>query len=511
MKITTALLFVAAVAAAQETPQPIYRVTVVDRTTHAVNYRHRAGETSLDFKGTALMPEARGTARVETKKGYTDIEVRFDKVGKPTQYGPEYLTYVLWAITPEGRPANLGELVIGNGDDARLHVTTELQAFGMIVTAEPYFAVTQPSDVVVMENIVRRDTEGTIQFVEAKYELLPRGVYRYNPTLWERQQVLLDPKIPNAVYQARNALAIAQSAGADKYAADTLEKARREMQNAEAFATRDERRAIQIARQVTQTAEDARLITLKRREEEDLALERARAQEREAQAKATADEEARRRAEADRQRLAAQEEAERAARQKADAEAAQRAAAAQAAQAQAQAAQAQAEAERARLAAEEAKKLRDQAQQERLALRQKLQQQLNSVLETRESARGLIVSMPDVLFDFGKYTLKPEAREKLAKISGIVLANPGLKLEVEGHTDSIGSEQFNQELSEKRAAAVRDYFVAQGLKADDIVTRGFGKTQPVASNDTSQGRQQNRRVEMVVSGAQINPRGEVGQ
>ncbi|HSA62757.1 MAG TPA: hypothetical protein VLE03_11025, partial [Nitrospiraceae bacterium] len=154
---------------------PIYRVTVVERTTKAVNYHHRGGATKIDFQGTPLLPQARGEAKVESKQGYIEIEVEFAELNKPaTTFGPEYLTYVLWAITPEGRTSNLGEVLL-NGTKSKLNVTTDLQSFGMIMTAEPYFAVTQPSDVVVMENIIRKDTRGAIEEVDAKYELLQRG------------------------------------------------------------------------------------------------------------------------------------------------------------------------------------------------------------------------------------------------------------------------------------------------------------------------------------------------
>ena len=128
---------------------PIYRVTVVSRTTKAVNYRHRGGATKVNFAGTPLMPGSRGEAKVESKKGYIEIEVEFDEMVPAQKYGPEYLTYVLWAISPEGRATNLGEILLNAEGAGKLNVTTELQSFGMIVTAEPYFAVSQPSDVVV--------------------------------------------------------------------------------------------------------------------------------------------------------------------------------------------------------------------------------------------------------------------------------------------------------------------------------------------------------------------------
>jgi outer membrane protein OmpA-like peptidoglycan-associated protein len=505
---------------------PIYRVTVVSRTTKAVNYRHRGGSTTVDFQGTPLMASSRGEAKVESKKGYIEIEVEFDDMVPAQRYGPEYLTYVLWAVSPEGRATNLGEVLLNSSGSGKLNVTTELQTFGMIVTAEPYFAVTQPSDVVVMENIVRPDTRGRVEVVDAKYELLKRGAYTFNAEQSSLRNMPQDPsKTPLYLWEARNAVQIARWTGADKYAADTFKKAEGLVRQAEDYhARKQEKPTSMVAREAVQTAEDARLITLQRIEEERLATERRLAAEREAAERAKADEanrqqrleadrravaeesarlEAARRAQADADRLAADKaraaaEAERLAAEKAKAEAD---LARQAALAQQQASAA--EAERARLAQAEAERARASAEADRQKLRQQLLQQFNMILETRESARGLIVNMSDVLFDTARYTLKPGAREKLAKISGIILGHPGLKIEVEGHTDSVGSDSYNQRLSEQRADSVRSYLVNQGVNSMNVTSKGFGESTPVASNDNAAGRQQNRRVELVVSGEVI--------
>ncbi len=154
--------------------QPIYRVTVVARTTKAINYNHRSGSTRIGFRGTALMPQATGEAKVESKQGVIKIDAEMQKLDPATKFGPEYLTYVMWAITPEGRATNVGEVLLKDGK-SKLDATSELQSFGLIVTAEPYFAVTQPSDVVVMENFVRHDTTGTIEEVDAKYRTVIAG------------------------------------------------------------------------------------------------------------------------------------------------------------------------------------------------------------------------------------------------------------------------------------------------------------------------------------------------
>jgi outer membrane protein OmpA-like peptidoglycan-associated protein len=482
-------------------PMPVFTVTVVSRTTKAINYHHRSGSTNIDFRGTELEPQARGEAQVDSRMGSTKIDVHVNKLTPANQFGPEYLTYVLWAVTPEGRAENIGELAL-SGDHSSLQATSSLQVFGLIVTAEPYFAVTQPSDVVVMENFVRNDTTGTIEQVDAKYELLQRGQYILNRGSY--QPVKINPKGPLQLAEAENAVEIARLAGAEHYAADTFQKATIALQNAEGFTVGHGGKAIETtAREAAQMAEDARIITFRKMHEEQLAQQKAAAEQ--DRATAQAEIEARRRA--DEQRAAADAAAAQAAQAQAAADAAR-------VQAQQQQQQAQADAERARQAAAQADAQRaqadaqrQQAEAERAQMRERLMQQLNAVLETRESARGLIVNINDVLFDFNKYTLKPGAREKMAKVSGILLAYPGLKLQLEGHTDAIGSDDYNLKLSQQRADAVRDFLVEQGVSLANITAVGLGKDSPVASNDSAAGRQQNRRVELVVSGGVIGGQG----
>jgi outer membrane protein OmpA-like peptidoglycan-associated protein len=489
---------------------PIFKLTVnvVERTTKAINYRHRGGATVVDFRGTPLLPNARGEAKVESKQGYIEIEVEFDDLQSATRFGPEYLTYVMWAITPEGRSTNLGEVIL-NGTKSKLNVTTELQAFGLIVTAEPYFAVSQPSDVVVMENIARKDTVGKIEEISARYELLKRGEYVLNAPPAELKPIPLDINTPLDLYEARNAVRIARWVGADKDAAESFVKAEKLLQQAEAYKARKAgtKPVAMTAREAAQTAEDARLIALKRQEDQRLERERQAAADREAEAKAQAtrakaqaEEDARLRAQAETdKRLEAERrgraEAERAAAEAQAELARERALRDQAAAEQARLAAARAEAERAAAQAQAAR-----AEREKAELRSNLVQQLNLILDTRETERGLVINISDVLFDSGQYTLKPTAREKLARVSGIVLAHHGLRLQAEGHTDSVGTDEFNQLLSEKRALAVRDFLVEQGIPITSLGAQGLGKTMPVASNDTAAGRQRNRRVELVVAG-----------
>lgn len=464
---------------------PIFHVQVVSRTITAVSYRNRSGWTKIDFQGTALAPKAKGIAQVNSRKGYIEVKASVKGLPPAFGFGSEYLTYVLWAITPDGRPKNLGELLVNKNGDADVDVTTDLQSFGLIVTAEPYFAVTQPSDVVVMENILRNSTVGKSEEVSAKYELMPRGMYVAK--MGSAPTFKLEKNVPLELYEARNAVALARGEGADKLAPDVFQSAQNLLQQAEDYQTRKKNSnpVITTAREAAQKAEDSRLITLRR--EREIAMQNAK--DAAAKSKAAAEEAAHQQALAEQQ--AQQDSQRRAEAEKAEAEA------------NAARAQAALEAEKAKQAAEAAERLRAQAEQERNAMKQQLQQQLSAVLETRETARGLIMNMSDVLFDFGKYTLKPEAREKLAKVSGIILSHPGLTLQVEGYTDNVGSEEFNQKLSEQRADSVRDYLISQGISDSSVSAKGLGESNPIAPNDTAQGRQKNRRVQIVVAGAPL--------
>jgi outer membrane protein OmpA-like peptidoglycan-associated protein len=568
---------------------PIYRITVVERTTKAINYNHRSGSTKIGFRGTPLLVEARGEASVESKQGVTKIDARMEKLQPATMFGPEYLTYVMWAVTPEGRATNVGEVIL-NGDRSKLDATTELQSFGLIVTAEPYFAVTRPSDVVVMENFVRPDTTGTIEQVDAKFELLQRGQYTLNVNPAEVRPEELNPKVPLDLYEARNAVRIARWTGADRYAPETFQKAVQGLENAEGYLTGKAgvKPIDTVAREAVQMAEDARIITVKKIDEETLANERQAAADRQSlaenervvaqadAARTTRDAEAAQvaaQSEADRVKrendakmLAAQTEADRAKRDNAaqmaasqdeadrlrrennakmetalnEMDRAKRDNAAQATAAANEAdrlklandattAAAQTEADRLKRAndaataaaqteadrlkrendaqrasaqadLDRAAKDKAQAETDKSDLRAQLLTQFNAVLQTRDTARGLIVNMSDVLFDTAKFSLRPLAREKLAKVAGIVEGHPGLSLEVDGYTDSVGGDEYNQKLSEQRGGAVRDYLTQEGMAAGSVTSKGFGKTQPVASNETAAGRQQNRRVEIVISG-----------
>ena len=523
------LLCSAAVAAAGQGQPAASPSSNVSRTTKAVNYRLRNDAVKIDFRGTELMQNASGEAKVTGKKSSVEIEAKFEGLDDPTKLGLEYLALVLWAVSPEGRAVNLGELVVDH-NSSRVKAITDMQTFGMIVTAEPYFAVNQPGNMVIMENVVTASTVGRQENIEGKYELLGRGTYASTNTHIQDAIFGIDRKTPRVLFEARNAVRIAHLTAAEKYAASITTKADQQLKQAEeAYVQKKDKSTVEtLARETVGTAEEARVMAVKQRAEEEAqakaAADKRLAEEREAKARSDAEAEGKRRQAAEQAQSQAEQargQAEQARAQaetaKADAErmkleAQQARQEAQKAQQEAESARASAveqqkalavEADKARKSAEESERLRQQAEKEKVDLRARLLQQLNTILATRDTARGLIANMSDVLFKTGSYELLAGARERLAKVSGIVMAYPGLHLDIEGHTDSVGSDEYNLQLSQKRAQAVRDYLVQQGIPDGAIASRGLGKSTPVATNDTAEGRQQNRRVELVLTGEAI--------
>ena len=477
---------------ASTSPAAVFTANMTSRTVEAINYQHRSGAIEVQLAGTDLMPSAGGKAKVRSKSGTMEVEAEFVNLKSPTTFGGEYLTYILWAISPDGRSVNLGEVLTGSNERSKLTATTNLPAFALIVTAEPYFAVRQPSDVVVLENIIRPDTKGTAEIVHAKYELMARG--SYIPTGYKFDPVVLNAKLPLEFLEARNALRIARSEGAEQYASDSYQHAAQLMKTADGYATSghsEKQQLITTSRDTVQAAEDAREISIK-----TIAEDRA-AHERTASAEALA--------QSQKQTRSATLQNEQA--QSAMARAQTDLAANQAASA-VEITAAQADANQSRQIAQQAQQGERKADSDKMALRTQLSEQLSQVLTTRDSARGIIVSMPDVLFTSDESILKPDAREKLAKVAGILIAHPSLNVEVGGYTDNTGGDAMNQKLSENRADAVRDFLLQEGVAADSVTAKGFGSSLPVASNENPAGRQENRRVELVVSGAAIGSPGD---
>jgi outer membrane protein OmpA-like peptidoglycan-associated protein len=445
----------------QERTVPLYRVVVVQGSAKAINYRNLKHSTEIDLLGTVLVANASGEARVKSEDGAIQITAKFKNLPPASSFGGEFLTYVVWGISPEGSATNLGELILEHGK-GKVKVTEKLQTFGLIVTAEPYFAVSRPSDVVVLENAIRKGSNEQFEFIDAKYELLKRGQYTLN--LDAMAPLAMDEKTPFVVYQARNAVRIARASGATSYAPDAFGKAESYLAEAEVKEGGKKTRTM-AAREAVQRAEDARLISVQKQDVERLAMERKSAQDK---IDASTQEAARASAVADAALLKTS----------------------------------QAESENAGLrSTNEGLQTRNEGLRvNNEGLRNRLMVELNAVLQTRATARGLIVNMSGVLFENGKATLLPAAREKLAKIAGILSTHKGLKIEAEGFTDSNGGEAFNQRLSEQRAGNAKDYLVKQGVKSDAITSKGFGEGNPIATNATAAGRQENRRVELVVSG-----------
>ena len=481
-------------ASAQSDQQSTRNEPASDLTTRsvkAIGYKVNGGSTKVDLTPTDLLPQATGEAKVEAKTGATNIEVSLRNMQQPSKLGAEFLTYVLWAVTPDGRAGNTGEIVINKNGEGKLNATTPAQTFALIITAEPYSLVRVPSEMVVLENETRKNTKGQI-FPVNDFKLMRRAQYA---KLGNPLAMTPDLKtVPLEVYEARNAVDIAKSRGADKDAPEIFSKAASSLQKTENALTSkaDKKQIISTARETIQFAEDARALASQRQEEARIKAERDAAA-----AKARADAETKAAAEAAEAKRKADEEAQRQAELSAAKQAQMKA------EADAAAVRAQAEQDALKAKEQTANADAERARQQANALRAQLLEQFNRILETRDTPRGLVVNMGDVLFDFGKYDLRSEAREKLARLSGIVLANPGLNLAVEGYTDNVGTDEINMTLSQKRAGTVRSYLLEQGLADANVTAQGFGKSSPVADNSTPAGRQKNRRVEIVVSGEVI--------
>ena len=479
LELTLLSLLYAGSGAAQDTPQ-VPDSSVVKKSIKSVGYEVGGGATKLVLLAAAAAPNATGEAKVEAKKTETDIEVKVKGMPQPTSLGAEFLTYVLWSVTPDGSTTNLGEIPIDKNGEGKLNTSTQSQTFGLGVTAEPYFAVALPSEIVVLVNDTTKKTKGKV-YPENSYKLMKRSQYERlgNP-------LALTPDLkmaPLEMYEARNAVEIAKSRQAEQYAPEIFTKATGSLQMAEnsLASSADRKIIITNAKQTIQFAEDARALAVQRQDAERIQKEKeaaSAAAKSEAEAKAAA--EAQRQAE-----LAAAREAQ------------------LRAEAAAQAAEQKAAAEVLRAKEQAAKEEAARAQAASQALRMQLLKQLNEVLQTKDTPRGLVVNMADVLFETGKYNLSTDAQLKLAKLSGIIQAHPGLNLTIEGHTDTTGSEEYNLKLSQQRADTVRQFLISQGLSADAITSKGLGQDNPIADNATAAGRKLNRRVEIIVSGEVI--------
>jgi outer membrane protein OmpA-like peptidoglycan-associated protein len=461
---------------------PARAADVDTRSTVALTYREGSG-TQVDLVGRGQTTGTVGKADVKRSEGRTRVKLKLEALPHPQSLGSLYTTYMLWAVAPEGRAESLAELPHSKSFD--VDATTAMPTFSLIVTAEPDSAVTRPGPRLVAENAVNDETKGRLQSAKVEYETADERAIavRGGP----------DFKTPLPVLGARRAVELARAAGADRYADGELKEAEIKLATAEQlWSGRDKlsKEADVAARDAMRLAEHARSLTGERAEAAGLARERRNARTAVNQAMDQAETAQDRAEQAQAQAAMERQQAEQARTQADDAML-------ETAKAKASVLQAQSDADRARLEAQ-------QARQDQAALQEQLYQSLSAILETRREARGLIVNLSDVLFDFNKADLKPGAREKLAKIAGILLTYPGLQISLEGHTDAIGSDAYNQVLSRRRAESARSYLLESGIKPEIVQAMGFGESQPVASNDSAAGRQQNRRVELVVSGEIID-------
>ncbi len=467
MKLVVVWISCALAAIAQQqppangAPSPIYQVTVVERTVKAVNYQYRSDPTPIDFRGTVLLPKGKGEALVHSKQGHTEIDAKFEKLADPQQFGVEYLTYVLWALTPDGRPHNIGEVVPGTRQNARLRVTTDMQAFAMIVTAEPYSAVRQPSDVVILENEIRPDTVGKIEQVDAKYELLPRKSYALHLPDHSPAAESNGPKVSmreyeaiSQVYQAQNAIEAARAVNADRYASSTFTKAQQLFDQAQQMKTgkSDSSRIVETAREAAEAAEDARVIANKHQQDEKL----AQAQADLAQARHDM------------------------------------------MQAELEARKARGEAAQARIDSEHSARPLNKVEATTAppstpTSRTTTLNQLNVILPSRDTPRGLVVTITDS--GFTGTLLTPATADRLARVENILAAHPGMRVEIEAYTDS----RDTGGLSQKRADEVRDFLIRRGAQPAAISARGLGNSHPLNSSRTAAGHEENQRVELVIS------------
>ena len=481
------------------------QVLIAKRHTLAIRYKDN-DDTSVNITGTALNAQAMGKADIKRKEGRTRIKIKMQNLGHPQAVGAYYTTYILWAIAPEGQADNLAELPIKN--DFEIDVTTSFQTFGLIITAEPHSAVKLPSPVIVAENTLRKGTEGGIEASKIEYSGDSGSFYVVSTQ--SSPALSADYSTPLMILGARRSVEIARRAGAQRHAEPELREAEVKLAALEQTwpqRRKDEEKFSGLAHDVMRLGERARELAVERYYQARLEAERRAASNTIADARSEAD---RARDDAERARIeterarqdaaASQDAAGRAERELAEARL-------RVEQAQTEADRAKAREDLARVEAERARMEADQAKQDKNELQQRLFTSISAILETRREARGLIVNLSDVLFDFNQASLKPGAREKLSKLAGILMAYPGtFHMEIEGHTDAVGSQDYNQKLSEDRAQTVNEYLLKAGVRSDRIVAvRGFGKLKPVTTNDTAEGRQMNRRVELVITDLDLVP------
>ena len=474
-------LLIGLLACGQAMPQ-----AAADRESIAVTFRE--GSTiNVRMGSTGRLPEASGEASVRRRLGVTEINLELSghEAGHLFPGRFQHLC-VLDHLAGGDSDQHRGTCASGRYK-SRLTATTLLTSFAMFVTAEPHFLADKPSRLVILENTAtglenqKTATTETFQYQDFETD------YEY-----EIASLAAEPetegKLRSDRYQAIVAVRFADEAFAEQFAPELFAAAREALsQLQQGFAQGlNERQISLLAHRTVRLAVEARRLAEERSAEAALEAERrnhkedaARLTQASEQAQAAAalwraeegrarqaTEAARKETESVREKLLnANQEADRLARLRAEAES-------------------------------EARSAQDQA----TAVYARLEGALSRVAETRETERGLSVNLPDILFATGKSELRISTREVLSRIGGILLVAPEYRLSIEGHTDSVGRTQYNLKLSQERAQRVRDYLVEAHISPALITARGYGESKPVASNQTADGRQKNRRVEIVIEG-----------
>ncbi len=478
--------------------QVLYELRPAVTPVRVFGYGSAEGNFQLGMQGSDLARGATGELRVRSRVSYNEIDLRVKGLPAPQTIGPEFLTYVAWAISPAGLGTNLGELSLERGE-GRLRTQTDMQSFGLIVTAEPFYAAAMPSDTVVLETTVLPAEKRSPALTSVDARFMPRGQYKVGAELGEVKPFTFEAGIPLDIYQARNALLIGKRTRTNRFVPEGYQAAQALLARAEqAHYGGDAKTATASAREAVQVMGDAIRLSLERQDKLRSDLISRAADDRVRRAAATAEDAERRMREAAQKQAAAEKATREAERQRAKAEDEMRIAVE--------------ERRRAQQEAIEARRVAQKLVQEQHQLRDLLVERLNQVLATEDTDRGLVVRLSDILFDPGKFMLKPDTKTLLARIAGILSWAPGIRVQVEGHTDNTGDAGKNQQLSEQRAAAVANFLVEQGMPASNISSVGYGESRPIAANNTREGRDQNRRVELVLSGEMIGARvGGAGQ
>jgi outer membrane protein OmpA-like peptidoglycan-associated protein len=476
---------------AQQSPEAVGRVRAEPQARSTTVYRLLEGKrATFDVTGVGQGDASRGSLEIEYKNGRAAMRLQVDSLIHPQRVGAAYTAYVFWGVAADGKVTRLGELPVNKRVDLKADLTA--QTVGVLATAEPYAEVERPSPELVLKFALRnKDDKNAPPASSTRYLGDSGQLYSDASTT-----ATPDASTPLLVQGARHAVAIARRAGAVEFAPTEWRQVDVKLEVLEQLwpdQRTHESKFSGPAREVIRLADAARRIGAERADSSAAAADRI----------ATAASLARAASDVETSRTLKAEAERDAARARASADSANQAAArarVSADSANQVAARTLSYADSVRTAAGAAQQEASAARQERDDARARLASSISAILDTKREARGLVINLSDVLFTSGKAVLQPGAREKLSKLSGILLAYPGpYALAIGGHTDSVGSDALNDKLSQARAESVRNYLMEAGIAASHLTSAtGYGKHQPVADNATAAGRAKNRRVEIVI-------------